>query len=45
MQSLRQAQRFKLESMFGSHAKGVELEVNGKLIGIGEGSSDSRCDH
>ena len=24
----------KLESMFGSHAKGVELEVNGKLIGI-----------
>ncbi|MFC5653170.1 peptidoglycan DD-metalloendopeptidase family protein [Paenibacillus solisilvae] len=24
----------KLESMIGSHAKGVELEVNGKLIGI-----------
>ena len=24
----------KLESMFRSHAKGVELEVNGKLIGI-----------
>lgn len=24
----------KLESMFGSHAKGVELEVNGKVIGI-----------